>query len=162
MNYSPEEIAAILFNENPKDTKHYDFVLNNTTDEQLDSSYIFEILVQILFEGFDILTEGLSNVNIDNLTKGSIEHLGPWFNSFGFRIHVEEYSMPIKIDNYYCTSIINNELYKQFFTSKNINKSFHFMLNQKFANGCDIGELSKLFTVIYGTTKAFKIWFDFI
>lgn len=162
MNYTPEEIANIIFKDNPKEKKYYNFLIDENDDQyNLDISFVFEILIQILFEGFDILTEGLNNIDIDNLDESMINSLNPWFESFGFNIFVSEHKENKFIDNY-CISIINNKLYNKIFIERNINKNFHFILNKKYANGCPIDKLENMYTIISGTTKIFKIWFNFI
>lgn len=169
MNHTPEQIASLIFNDKPKGKKYYNFNLhdmdaNDDTDidTDIDTSFVFEILIQILFEGFDILIQGLNNVVIDDITETTILALDPWFNSFGFQIYVQEHPITEKFSDNYCSAIINNDMYKDIFTDKKINKNFHFILNKNFADGCELNYLPNLYTIIYGSKKIIQIWFDFI
>jgi hypothetical protein len=161
MNYTPNEIANIIFKEPPKEKKFYSFMPADDDDnEHFNTSYIFEILVQILFEGFNILTNNLSNVDIDKLTESDIKSLNKWFNSIGFDIFVEEHLENIFTD-YYCISIINNNLYDYFFKEKNIDAKFHFLLNNNYVTYNNTHSLSAIYTIISGKHKIFKIYFNF-
>ena len=123
MNYTPKQIAELIFNSDPREKKYYNFSIYDD-DEDLDTSFIFEILIEILFESFDILTDGLNNINIDEITEFMINSLDPWFNSFGFSIHAKEHNISTKFDNNYCTTIINNMLYNKIFVDKKIQNNF--------------------------------------
>ena len=56
---TPEDIAQEIFSDEPKPPKSYGII---SEDQDQDYSYGFEILLIILFEGLDIMVEGLDKL----------------------------------------------------------------------------------------------------
>lgn len=165
--YSPEMIAREIFIKNPKDPCSYRII---PKQENIDLTYIFEILITILLEGLDILTNGLRNVDLTNFDSDHILSLNPWFNSLGFSISVDFYNDKNNSGNdsreyeeYYCKTIINNRENNTFFIMKNIEaKSYHFFLNGKFLESNRKKEsLNELYGIFTTNDKIYKISFDF-
>lgn len=163
---SPEMVANSIFSKEPEQPCKYRIV-SDPGDQNADLTYIFEILITIFMEGFDVLVDGLPNVDIDNLTEEHITSLKPWFHSIGFNIFVntydlnDEYAKDLYKD-YYCKIMVRTPLYETFFAMKNVNKNYHFLLNGPFLEkNRDKKFLKDITGVFLTSSKAFKITFDF-
>lgn len=153
---SPEEIAKILFT---KDALEPNSCLILAGSDNNDICTEFEILLTILFEGFNILTQGIEKINQNNINANHFNNLNPWFNSIGYKINAEVVD---KLDEesynkYYSKSIINDNSYKYFFDSKKIKKPYHFFLSINTPKG--FKELDELYNIYICNNKVFKIKF---
>ncbi len=161
-DFSPEQIAQTIFNQNPKDACSCQI---GTFDPDANMTYIFEILLIILMEGFCVLTGGLEGVNLDELTEDHFSMLNPWFRSLGFDIKVNQYDFEEKelYSKYYCKTMVKSEMTKNFFLMRKIQKPYHFLLNgdclDEYKN-CTV--LESLHTVFIHGPNVFKISFKFI
>lgn len=126
--YTPEEIAKFIFTTDIDKLDYYNILAEK--EDNSDPYFSFEILITILFEGFDILVEGLNDVNIDMIEKNHFIKLIPWFKKLGYTINIEEYDSNHILIDHYCKAIINNGVYKMLFSIKNIKKNYHFLVNQ--------------------------------
>ena len=163
-NLTPEDIAQVLFSQDPKEPFIYKIVAEK---ELADSLYIFEILMIILMEGLDILTGDLSKANLANLTCDHIMALNPWFHSLCFTIKsVEQYELKNdepEYKDYYCKVVPKDKLHEVFFNMKNIEKHYHFFLNGEILQkNNDETELCELHSVFLNDNVIFKIIFDFL
>ena len=131
---TPEEIAKEIFSTNAKNENTYSIIADSNDNN--DPYFTFEILLTILLEGFDILSEGLNTIDSNNITKQHFIGMNPWFNSLNYNIDVLsiEKSNIKKYDDYYCKIIIKNKSHKMFFDYKNIKKNYHFFINGKNIN----------------------------
>ena len=159
-NYTPEEIAEILFNDDPKDPCTFQILGEQTTD---NITYIFEILITILLEGLDSMTGGLDKIDLDLFSSDHIDTLNPWFHSMGFTIKINDYEMRELelVKKYYCRVGLNYGNDKKIFEQKNINKNYHFFLN---ANAIDENSKKTMLKDIYAIficgNNIYKISFD--
>lgn len=157
-SYSPEKVAQIIFAGEPmKPNSHMILAYHDTND----SSYLFEIMITIFMEGMDILSGGLDKVDLTNFNQDYILGLSPWFNSLGFKIHVFVFDKQDidKYEDYYCKIILNNNDYGKFFEMKNIHKSYHFLCNQKYINGCKNKDVSELYGLFVNGKIGYKVNF---
>lgn len=159
---SPEEIALALFMDEPKEEGTYQIL---TDDAECDPVLAFEILCTILLEAMDILTQGLTTVDLKKFDESFILQLNPWFKSMCFKIDVDVYDKELDKEfykDYYCSVKIRTPLYETFFIMKNIDKNYHFLLNGNFLeenqNKTNINDLSLIFI---NDDKVYKITFDF-
>lgn len=161
---TPQQIASYIFNSEAKDPCTIQIIAD---EDHLDISYIFEILISILMEGFQILNNDLYSLDLDNLTEESFEDLNPWFKSIGFKIRCNKYPLDDEdykelYDKYYCNIVINNPLNEVIFIAKNIKEPFHFFLNgdsmQKYENET---QLCNFYAIIKSSNNVYKINFDF-
>lgn len=125
---TPEQIALKLFSNDvkPPNTIHL-FIkdINNKIE-------IFEILLTILFDGLNIMLDGLYNINHNDINNEHLEIINPWFESIGFKIIAEISN--VAPPNYYCRILLNNNDNKGYFFMKNIDKPYTFIINGKFNN----------------------------
>jgi len=161
-DFSPEQIAHTLFNQNPKEPCSCQI---GTFDPDANMTYIFEILLIILMEGFSVLTGGLSDVNLDQLTEDHFSMMSPWFKSLGFDIRVTLYDIQEKelYGKYYCKTMVKSPTTSAFFDIRKIQKPYHFLLNGDCLNeyqSCT--DLEKLHTVFIHGNNVFAISFKFI
>jgi len=153
--YTPEEIAEALFNQPPKEPFKYQILVGS---QGTDQTLIFEILLTILLEGLNILSNGLNNFNLDDFNENYIYNLIPWFNSIGFDIKVNINS---DISNYYCRILINNKSHEYlFFNIKNLIKNYHFLLNGNFISNNN--ELSNIYAIFKFKNKSYSIFFNYL
>jgi len=161
---TPEEIAQVLFAQDPKDPFSYQIVAEK---ELADSLYIFEILMIILMEGLDILTGDLSKADLKYLTCEHLLAFNPWFHSLCFTMKsVEQYELKkdeLIYKDYYCKVVPKDKLHEVFFTMKNIEKNYHFFLNGEILQKDNKDtELNELHSVLLVDNTVFKITFDFL
>ena len=157
---SPKDIATHIFNEEPKKPYSYQII---SAEEQNDITFIFEIGLVILLEGFKILIGDLENINLDNFSISHIKNLNPWFNSLGFDIIVSENNINDKenLKNYYCNILLNRKNTKYIFQKNKINNNYHFFINEIYFKGNSFNKLSDIFAIFIVNTTIYKISFDF-
>lgn len=157
---TPEQIAYQIFTKEPADPCSITII----GDQVNDITYIFEILLTIFMEGFDILTGGLNQADLSHFTKEHIEGLNPWFNSLGFQIRgaeFEEKSEKELYKDYYCKIMIKTKLHETFFIMKNVKKNYHFLLNGPYLEKNKTSQqLKNLKGVFIHGDKAFSVSFD--
>lgn len=159
---SPKDIAMALFTQGPKDPCSHLILAHQ---DGSDTTYIFEILITILLEALDILSNGLENADLKNFTADHITCLDPWFKSIGFTVSVNTYNKDNRdgYKDYYCRAMVRTPLYESFFEYKNVNKNYHFMLNgdqlQANRNKTNLKELSCIFAD--DNDLIYKISFDY-
>lgn len=161
-NLSPKEIALVLFSEEPEKPYTYQII---SDDEGDDAPYIFEILVTVLMEAFEVLLGSLKNTNFSDFTVDHVLNLNPWFNSIGFEVKIKEYSQDKCPTNHYCKVVVRNNESEHIFSQKNIDETlnYHFLINPIVYNENKnktkkLDELSLLFSAC---DKIFLISFDF-
>ena len=108
--HTPEDIAKILFSKEPQAKNTCQLLL-----DQVDNEYIFELLLNILLNGIDILFG--KDINLDDVNEGSISLLNLYMESLGYKLSVIvenndnlEYLLftDLTNDNYYCELKIND------------------------------------------------------
>ena len=154
---TPKNIAQMLFTMNYKDPDTYQIV----ADEDMNDVYcVFEVLLNILMEGFDILSGGLDKINTSMINVEHFKGLDPWFQSIGFNIYTDlyEYEDKLEYDKNYCKILINDENNKSFFEFKQIKDNFHFFLNAK--RNEDLNTLIDIYAVYINGDNIIKISFD--
>lgn len=160
---SPEKIAEIIFNQQPTPPNSRQLIIYQ--EKEVDLIYLFEILITILMEGFEIFTNGFQSIDLRKFTIEHILSLNPWFHSIGFSISSNEYDKNDKnlYKDYYCKIIIRTQLYNSFFIMKNINKKYHFLINGPYL---EINKKKKKLKELYAIflndvlNKVFIIYFD--
>lgn len=128
-DYSPENIAAALFNQEPKDPLTCRLVAES---DIVDSVWLFELLITIFMEGMEIIIGDLSIADLKNLSMQHIIALNPWFHSLGFNISVDIWNKGEDLEeykDYYCKIIVKDKINEIIFEHKNVDKNYHFLLN---------------------------------
>jgi hypothetical protein len=165
-NLSPEDIAQILFKEDPKPPCSCQIIAQDETAGQ-DLSVTFEIILTVFMEGLMILYNNLDGIDMANFTEDHLTALNPWLQSVGFTLSVNTFDKQDELytddwNDYYNKIIIKNSSYKQFFIIKEFTKSYCFMLNQKYYhNPIDKNMITDIYAVFMNTNKVYKIKFDF-
>lgn len=161
--YSPELIAETIFNKNP-DKPCSNQILAMQENNYTDASFIFEIMLTIFLEGIMILYNQLTDVVLDNVTTDHLVALRPWLWSLGFDYKVtmydseNEYSTE-SYNDYYCKIILKkDQKWTSWFDTKNVLKEYFFLLNAKYANGCD-KELGNVYAIMIVNKMIFKLEF---
>lgn len=113
-DFSPKDIAQTIFRNEPLDPNSCRIV---SDDDDQDLIYIFEILLTIFLEGFDILTGGLDKIKLDDFSENHVNMMKPWFQSLGFNIKSSEYDIQDKdmYNEYYCKIILRSPETETFF-----------------------------------------------
>lgn len=157
---TPEQIAQQIFCAEPVDP----CTITILGDQMHDLTYIFEILITIFMEGFEILTGGLNQTDMSNFSVDHIVGLDPWFNSLGFKIYSQVFNEKEDKDlykDYYCKIMIKTKLNETFFIMKNVQKNYHFLLNGPYLEkNRATKELKDLKGVFIHDNKAFTVYFD--
>lgn len=128
--YTPEAIAKKIFSATPQAEKTISLITKEEIDN--DYSYGFEILLTILFEGLDILIEGLNKLEQDDIDEEHFKLLSPWFKSLGFDIMCYTIDKNDFDNSHYCRVVFNNTSDSGFFIMRNIMKNYHFIKNGNF------------------------------
>ena len=152
----PEDIAQILFGQKPKQACTCQLI--NNIVELID---IFEILNIFLFEGLNIFSD--NNLNNIKVTEKNFEKLQPWIQSLGFRIKIMDYNEDeLELcSKYYCKVILKDEKHCKLFDIKNIERNYHFLLNDEyFEENKNKTQLKELYSILKTNDKIFKISFD--
>lgn len=123
----PESIASVLFADgnDPKEAGFWTII-----GEDIDNAQCFEILLIILLEGLDKISNGLDTINVKELTDDHILFANPWFHSIGYKISVSHGT----IDDYHCKISLKNDTNSHVFQIRHIDKNYHFYLNSKKMN----------------------------
>ncbi len=126
--FSPEKVAHTIFSTDPKAPCSNQML---AYEEGADVTFIFEILITILMEGFDKFTNGFDDLDMKKFSSEHIYALDPWIKSLGFKINIETCDKvnKDKYQTYYCKIIIRTKLHETLFIMKNIHKKYHFFLN---------------------------------
>lgn len=127
-DFSPERVAHVIFSTDPKPPCSNQML---AFQDGADIIYLFEILITIFMEGFDMFTNGFIDLDMNKFSTEHIYALDPWFKSLGFKINVDTCCKNDKelYQDYYCKIIIKLKLYETLFIMKNINKMYHFFIN---------------------------------
>lgn len=161
-DFTPEAIAEALFYQEPKDALTCRLV---ASENEVDSVYLFELLITILMEGIDIRMDDLSNVDLSGLSIEHITGLNPWFYSLGFSVHVDLLDKNDDVgeyEEYYCKVMVKTKLNEVIFEHHNIDKNYHFFINGTYLNeNQNKNDLRELYAVFINNDDVFKISFDF-
>jgi len=156
---SPENIAEIIFNEDPKPENSIQLELNNT-----EFVFIFEILITILLEGFKIKYSDLKNINSNSFNENYILNFNPFFKSMGFNINVNKYEKKNRDDykNYYCKVVLRDNEWGGFFELKNINKDYHFFINPDYIYENNFNKMNDVGCIFIFKENVYLIKFNFL
>ena len=155
---TPEKIAESIFKGAPAPPNTYQILAQ---DDDADLYYVYELLITVLMEGFDILTGGLEHVNPDDVNSDHFIGLNQWFKSIGFDINIQ--GVPKgeteQYENYYCKVILRNSSYKFLFETKNMEKDYHFLTNASHQNNENV--IKDIYGIFISNDTVYKIYFDF-
>jgi hypothetical protein len=157
---TPKELAYELFSNDPqKPCSHVitTSIKNNNNKEE----YGFEILITILLEGMNYLTNNFEEVNFENFSENYIKIFEPWLNSIGFRIKVHKYILS-KVDiysNYYCKIIIKTPLTISIFSKIKTDSNYHFLLNSNYEPEINKNNIENIYTIFINNNDVYKISF---
>jgi hypothetical protein len=156
---SPENIARDIFLKAPGNPCSGLLLSEKVSN---DPSYLFEIIINIIMEGMDLLIGGLDSANFDNFSEDHILVMNPWMHSLGITIKTEHFNLEDKhfYSDYYCKVIVKNSEWNAWFDSRGISKNFHFLLNAIYANGSNKINLSDHYAIFILNDSVFKITFD--
>lgn len=171
-DFSPEELASFLFNNLPVDPCSLGLLPYSENMDKDQASFLFEILITIYMEGilhghrlYEMLktkTEisdtdrEVKKINIFDLSTENLLLCEPWFKSLGYMIFVEEYKEgEYSFDkNEYCKILLkDNPIDSKIFTSKKINKPYHFVI---FAGYKPTDKLENIKAIFYIPKKKSK------
>jgi hypothetical protein len=158
---TPEEIAEIIFTHEPKSQNSHQIL---ALQQGADLTYVFEILLQILLNGMEVLTNGIDTIDLTHFTIDHIKCLNPWFRSLGFNIIVTHYNLcdQDEYKEYYCKIILKNFGTAPMFIAKGIEKNFHFLLNGLYYElNKNKTNLEDLYAVLKNNQDIYKIYFNF-
>jgi len=181
---TPEELARQLFNNEPGEPCSKGILPVSKSYDTDAASLVFEILITIYLEGLmnimaiqksmyenELGEEYKNKKDYDkdyeiykNVTINDLKFPEPWFNSFGYRIFIEEYDKKNrgkynqKIKPFsYCRIILSFDPKDRLqFIFKKIENRYHFILN---ANYKPTNELTKIYAVLSKGDKFYKISF---
>lgn len=160
---SPYELADKLYNKKPQQPGSLRMLpcYDDMYDDEV--SLLFEMLITIYMEGiidghklYQILTTkedpqaniGLQSINVYEIINEQLLLCAPWFSSLGYILFVNEY----RADEYvfdggeYCKIILkDNPQDKNYFTSNNIDKSYHFILYRNYNVTDNIEDIKAIF-----------------
>lgn len=157
----PEEIAHSIFSKNPIGKLTYQIIPNN--GQEIDFYEAHRILITILFEGMDIFTDGLHQFTSDDIEMAHFLAMNPWFHDLGINLICTSVN---KSDdnmyaNYYCKSIIKEQSYKFLFDKNNIEKNYHFMINNNFVNSkSSTNNIHDIYSIFISGNNVYKIAFE--
>ena len=160
-NNTPEDIARTIFSKDASPPQSVSLIGDS---DHGDVIYIFEILLTILMEGFNILLD-IQHADLSGFNSETIEVLNPWIESLGFTMNVREYDFDNKTayGKYYCRIRLNRGNYVQFFRIKNISKSYHFCISgTNYEDNNRIETLKDLYAIFKNENKIYAISFDFL
>ena len=167
MNFTysdPEEIAQKVFSQPPQNKLLYQIIPSEVNNSSSDFYESYRILITILFEGLNILTDNcLDQAKSDNFTTEHILALNPWFHDMGIDITCElvDKTNNDSYDNYYCKCVINEQSYNFLFEKNQINKNYHFFVNAKFINEQpNVSNIEDIYSVFICGDKVMKIYFN--
>ena len=150
-------IANHIFSHDPQPIGSIQLVATYT---EMDTEFIYEVLLTILMEGFKLMVESIEEVSVENCSADHIILLGQWIQSLGFDLIVEECAGTT--NNYYCKVLLNNQQNTAFFYHKKItDKQYHFILNSTQTND-DHFDINEIVTIIPFPDRYIKIQFHFI
>ena len=149
---TPYELAKNIFTQEPQKPYSKLFELDNKNE---DVSYLFEVVLNIMLEGMEILTNGLNTTDFTQFNEDYILNLNPWLESLGVKVNVKQINSDT---DYYCKIIINNNSWKTYYKMKNINKNFHFLLSQNY-NKQAYDKLESYKSIFINNTTIYQIYF---
>lgn len=152
---TPEEIAEILFSSEPSAPRSIKLI---SDDDINDYCYGFEILSTILFEGFEILTDGLDKVKKNEIEDAHFEIIQPWINSLGFNVNYYKLDNSELDNTHYCRVVFNNGSDKGYFNMKNIDKNYSFIRNANFNTNEDHTQ-DEYTCLLHGDKESYLIYF---
>ena len=97
------EIAEQLFKNNLTNIKLI-------TDDTLTSLQLFEILITICLEGFDMISDDMTKFDYTQFEISYLTALNKWLNNIDFNINIDSFITSDKqlYNNFYCIMQITN------------------------------------------------------
>lgn len=166
---TPEMIAQKLFSKSPEGPCSINLIPESGEGDDDLTSFNFEILITIYLEGFmyilDMISEGNAdkiNEKYENMNIDDLLFPNPWFNSFGYKINVEEIDDMSKYEEMrkksYCKTVLSFTLAdKIHFMLNNIDKKYRFFLTPTYQKTTNI---KNIYTLLKKENKFYKISFD--
>ena len=93
-----DEFTIFLFSEKPKDPNTIKLELDNNIDIKIGLN-IFQELLMIFTSGIKYLFGENDKVDISSLSVDDIHLMGKYFESMGFKINVEKFTIGEYLDN---------------------------------------------------------------
>jgi hypothetical protein len=107
------DFIKFLFSCKPKEKNSIKLELSDKPDHIRIGLHIFQELLMIFTEGIDYLFFKENDKNISNLNEDNIILMNQYFNSFGFIIHIEIFTIKDYLDNMKMPNyFLNQELIK--------------------------------------------------
>lgn len=162
----PQDIAHIIFSEQPKPEKSHQMLGQSIDGSQLAFVDVFEVFVNILMEGIFIRYPNISSETLKQFDSTMITNLSPWLRSLGFDVNVHQCSVVDKNDyeNFYCKIILKcDPCWAGWFEIKNIENNYHFILggNSHFLHNIKCTQ-DNMFAVFIMNDIVYKISFHCI
>lgn len=166
----PEDIAKIVFSDQPAEPKSYQLYCQTDEDNKvIDALDLFEIFMTIMIEGIFVRCDGnVSREILNTINDNTISSLNPWLHSLGFNVNVsiipkENVS---EYENYYCKVVFRNDPeWTGWFDihSDNIKKDYHYILGQSspYISG-DKCTLNNMYAIHKWKSTIYKISFNYI
>lgn len=169
---TPEELAQALFSKPPQAARSCQLLLDN-----VDNEYVFELLLNILLEGVDVLYGKESDIT--DVNDKIYFELKEYFQSLGFNLtlYTEERGEDVKTifftdlsnDNYYCQVKKND--YPEYFVQYTLRHNGHEKYKKKYRmsmnyrnNTIERKSLSNYHSVFFNDnkTKKFTVKFSYL
>ena len=96
---NPNDFINFIFSNNPKDKNSVKLELGKCHKNTKIGLHIFQELLMIFTEGTNYLFGKNDKVDITKLCKEDIEILNKYFESFGFRVYIDVFTIIEYIDN---------------------------------------------------------------
>lgn len=158
---SPEDIAQSLFTQDPRDPNSCQIV---TDQNDIDVTYLYEILITILLEGLEILSSGIDTVDLNTFTSDHITSLNPWLKSIGYKVKVVEKDAQDydQYQEYYCRVVVRSPTTQTWFDMRHIDKNYSFNLNGTYLEeNKEKQNLRDLYSIFRCGAKTYVVSFDF-
>jgi len=159
-----EDFTNLLFSNPPQLANSVDFIVLNGDDKTDPDSttFVFEMLLNIFIKGtidgerlFEILktnkpikkTDDVTFINVYGINETQLEITKKWFYSIGYMLKVCEHTEPYQIQKYdYCKIYLrDNPQNKPFFTIKNIDKLYYFVLQSTYEQTNKLEDIKAIF-----------------
>ena len=152
------EIAEQLFKNNLTNIKLI-------TDDTLTSLQLFEILITICLEGFDMISDDMTKFDYTQFEISYLTALNKWLNNIDFNINIDSFITSDKqlYNNFYCRIVINTPQNAHLFTERKIqHEKYHLFINPNTYHEYNKHEkqLEEFYAVFTCNNMTYKIYFN--
>lgn len=163
----PEEIAEIIFKEQPLEPKSYQLYCESELDDTLTIVDVFEIFVIIMMEGIFIKFGSITKETLNLFNEQTINSLQPYFKSLGYKTNIDVITSQEteQYNDFYCRIILRcDPSWNAYFEMHpEIEKDYRFIFggNSPKLNG-EKCTLNNLYAIFSHKNLVYKISFSLI